>query len=348
MNRPFSISVVLTTACWLLSYTVADADDRSDLASYFDAHEANWSAIQTMDAFCHTDILLEPGLEPGITETTYERLLFDEANDRYTYAKVNEKRLTDTDEVTESIGIGFIIKDGMYRSFMNIKKEMGSPFRDKALHPPKPIGSREQVFDDHRVPDWRILMLMTPSRGGARTWTQNKANLMQYLPQRATSVRRINTNQDGVTFESFYDNGAGFRNTFRDEDLMPSKVVWLVKEDLPNTTGPPSVLEVGVERYTWRQTNKVFVPDAVEGNFRERQFRMGPVELQKLDFSNMTAEEIKKLFVDVTVHRDMQFAWLGVNSALADELFDFASIDDPDKFLGLCAPSVAAKGISQD
>jgi hypothetical protein len=57
----------------------------------------------------------------------------------------------------------------------------------------------------------------------------------------------------------------------------------------------------------------------------------------------MTAEEVRKLYVDVTIQRDMQFEWLGVNSSLADELFDFALIDNPGLFLALCDPKTVNK-----
>lgn len=303
------------------------ADDRAELASYFDAHEANWSAIQKMDVFCKTDEVREPGVEPGVTETTWERLAFDSDNDRYTYVKVIERRLIQTEEVVESVETGFIIKDGMYRSFAGNKRR----------YPPQVVESRERVFDEHRMPDWRILMLVDNGRGSPQTWTENRANAMHVLPQRAASVKKIGSDRSGVVFESFDERGAGHRYIFRDEDLMPSKVYWLFKYE------PEAVKTVGVERFSWKEVANVLVPDTVEGTYQTRQFRLKLAELRKLDPTTMTAEEVKEVYVDVTIRRDMQFEWLGVNSSLADELFDFALIDSPGAFLALCDPKTVEK-----
>ena len=303
------------------------ADDRAELASYFDAHEANWSAIQKMDVYCKTDEYREPGVEPGVTETTWERLVFDSVNDRYTYVKVIEMRLFETEEVTESVETGFIIKDGMYRSFSGNKRR----------YPPQVVESREKVFDEHRMPDWRILMLVGNRKGSPQTWRENRANAMQVLPQRAASIRKISFDSSGVVFESFDERGAGHRYIFRDEDLMPSKVYWLFK------SGPETVKTIGMDRFTWKKVANVLVPGTVEGTYQERQFRLKPAELRKLNATKMTAEEVKKLYVDVTIQRDMQFEWLGVNSSLADELFDFALIDNPGLFLALCDPKTVNK-----
>jgi hypothetical protein len=332
MNKPLSNVNVIAIACCLLSLPSANADDRTELVSYLDAYEANWTAIQTMDVFCRTDQMREPGVEPGFTETTFERLAFDSIKDRYMYAKTIERRMLDKDEIAESIETGFVIKDGMYRSFAPGKR----------LLPPRPIDSREQVFDEHRMPDWRIIILMKQSWGSSYTWTQNRANAIQVLPQLVSSVKKLGSSQDTVTFETFGSNGAGRQYVFRDEDLMPSKVVWLVKGDADTT------MDVGREHYQWRRANKVLVPDTVEGTYRERQFRMKPAELEKLDLPNMTPDEIKQLYVDLIVHRDMQFTWLEVNTTLADQLFDYALIDDPARFTALCAPTVAATANPQE
>jgi hypothetical protein len=303
------------------------ADDRAELASYFDAHGANWSAIRKMDVFCKTEEFREPGVEPGFTETTWERLAFDSDSDRYAYVKVFERRLIQTEEVVESVETGFIIKDGMYRSFAGNKRR----------YPPQVVESREKVFDEHRMPDWRILMLMGNGRGSPQTWTENRANAMHVLPQRAATVKKISSDRSGVVFESFDESGSGHRYTFRDEDLMPSKVHWLFKYE------PGAVKTVGVERFSWKEVANVLVPDAVEGTYQTRQFRLKLAELQKLDATKMTAEEAKEFYVDVTVHRDMQFEWLGVNSSLADELFDFGLIDSPSAFLDLCETDTVDK-----
>lgn len=304
-----------------------NADDRGELASYFDAHESNWAAIQTMDVFCKTDDFREPGVEPGVTETTWERLAFDSKNDRYTYVKVIERRLIKTEEVAESVQTGFIIKDGMYRSFSGNRRR----------YAPQVVDSREKIFDEHRMPDWRILMLVGNGTGSPQTWTENRANAMQVLPQRAASVRKIGFDRSGVVFESFDERGAGHRYIFRDEDLMPSKVYRLFKY------GTESVKTVGVERFSWREVANVLVPDTVEGTYQARQFRLKLADLRKLDETKMTDEEIRNIYVDVTIQRDMQFEWLGINSSLADELFDFALIDNPGLFLALCDPKTVNK-----
>jgi hypothetical protein len=118
---------------------------------------------------------------------------------------------------------------------------------------------------------------------------------------------------------------------------MPSKVYWLFK------SGPETVKTIGMDRFTWKKVANVLVPDTVEGTYQERQFRLKLAELRKLNATKMTAEEVRKLYVDVTIQRDMQFEWLGVNSSLADELFDFALIDNPGLFLALCDPKTVNK-----
>jgi hypothetical protein len=319
------VVLCVIVVCALNPHT-ADADDRSELASYFDAQVANWSAIRTMDVMCRTALIQEPGIERGVTGTTYERLLFDSVNDRYTYLKIVENRLMgdNDDEPVMSSYSGFVLKDGMYRTFETGKRQLTA----------KPAANREQVFDEHKMPDWRIIMLMKMSRGSSRTWTGKNFNAMQVLPQQAVSVKKIAPARDGVGFESFSANDAGTRYFFRDEDLMPSKSVWLFKDDSGN------VMEVGAERYQWEQVNKIFVPDTVQGTFRDRQFRLAPEELAKLDLDKMSPADISTLYIDVSAHRDMQFKWFDVNGDLNDDLFDFALVDEPAKFIALCDPSL--------
>ena len=155
-----NLTYTFVVVCCMLNSPATEADDRSELASYLEAYEANWSAVQTMDVLCRTDRLGEPGVEPGFTETMYERLAFDSVNERYTYAKTIERRMLDKEEIAESIETGFVIKDGMYRTFT-----IG-----KLSNPPQPIGSREKVFDEHRMPDWGILIFMNASRGSSYKW----------------------------------------------------------------------------------------------------------------------------------------------------------------------------------
>jgi hypothetical protein len=280
-----------------------------------------------MDVLCKTEDFREPGVEPGVTETTWERLAFDSDNDRYTYVKVVERRLLQTEEVAESVQTGFIIKDGMYRSLESKRRR----------YPPQIVESREKIFDEHRMPDWRILMLVGIGKGSPQTWTENRANAMQVLPLRATQVRKVNSDRGGVVFESFDEKGAGHRYTFRDEDLMPSTVHWLFKHE------PENVKTIGVEHFSWKEVASVLVPDSVEGTYQTRQFRLKLAELRKLDATKMKAEEIEKVYLDVTIHREMQFKWLGVNSSLADELFDFSLIDNPSAFLALCGAKTVDK-----
>lgn len=311
---------------WLPCQLNVFGDDRAELASYFDAQIANWSAIRTLDVICRTDLMREPGIEPGVTSTTYERFVFDSPNERYTYVRASESRpMSESDDkLAKSVFSGFVLRDGIYKSF-----EVGRP-QGRA----KPVVSREQVFDEHRVPDWRIVMLMNRSRGSSRTWTGKNFSAMQYLPQQAVNVRKSALGRDYVEFESFGANDAGNRYRFQDEDLTPSKTTWLVKGD------SDKVMEVGVERYRWKLVNKIHVPDTVQGAFRDRQFRLAPTELQKLDVERMSADEIGKLFIDVTTYRDMQFNWLVVNGELDDRLLDFDLLDDPTKFISLCDSSL--------
>ncbi len=94
----------------------------------------------------------------------------------------------------------------------------------------------------------------------------------------------------------------------------------------------------GSEKYTWLEKGGVFVPDQVEGSFRDRQFKISSEDVAKLTPEQLTPENLGAIYQDATRLRDVRFHWFSINSPSNDNLFDFKHIDDPKAFVALCDP----------
>ncbi len=316
-----------------LTVNVSIADDLEELTSYFDLHHTNWESIPRFDVLCRTDRMREPGLSAGYTETTFERIIADWDSDRVLYAKASTRKSLDESIPAESIETGFVLKDGRYRSFKLPQRKLS----------PRIVIRKETVFDDHRMPDFRILMFMKVSRGSPMTWTENKANALRIYPQQATGIKSHGIADGGIRFDMVFSNSAGFKLDFNADQLMPVRSQWYVK---PNEK--KKLLVVGTEQLTWHESDGVFVPTNVLGEFRDRQFQFSfeqmNEKIRQMQQAQKTREEIKKamddMTIDVTEFRDMRFHWISINQPIPEDRFDFTLIDDPKKFVSMTDPAV--------
>jgi len=307
------------------------ADDREELVSYLELHESNWASIKRMDVLVRTDTSREPAALPGFTETTHERIILDWDANRFTYVRVASRFSLGSKEKKESVETGFVIKDGKYRSFLASKRNQ----------PSKQLGSFEQVFDEHRMPDLRISMFMKVSHGSSRTWTEHKANVFHVHPQQATRIKSLGNVIGQLRYEMLSANHAGLRWNFDLEQLMPVRTEWFIE----SPKGDQSQI-VGTEILKWSNIGGIFVPITIQGDFVDRQNLISPEEMQsrlaKLPPGEQTPEAMAKVaagfFVDATECRDMRLHWAAVNKKLRDEYFDFDLIDKPDKFVLLANP----------
>lgn len=302
----------------------AFGDDREQLIGYLEAHSANWRSVGQMDVLCRTDVLQEPSIVEGYTETVFERIILDWEHHRFAYIKSGSRRSLVDAPSSETLESGFIVDQNYVRTF-------GPRRRDQA---PQPVASIEKLFDDQGVPDLRLLMFMKLGRGSGRPWATKKWDSFQTLPRLADTVRVKAGPPGQIRLELYTANGAGYHWNFDTLELVPTEAVW--KFDGPGEDSPPIV--VGSEFFRWERRSNVSVPVSVEGQFRRRDFRIPVEQLVKLTPAELTPERLTEIIVDSITHRDMRFKWFSVNQPLQDEFFRFSLLDSPADFFSLADP----------
>lgn len=301
------------------------ADERQELASYLEAHRANWESLRRFDVLVRTDEFREPSTVPGRTETVFERIAMDWEQKKFLYAASGRRESLAEGRPTETLDTGFVVSGGRFRTF-----------RPSSRHLPAQEFERvEQVFDSHKMPDLRLLMFMSLGRGSSRPWTDNRSNYFRVFPQTAETVRLLSSSDGRVKFEAFFDNNAGSRWSFDTGTLDPIVAEWLVED--PDSG---EILKVGEEEYRWTTIASIRLPEVVEGNYRVRQPTIPPREILAIPKEELTPEKVKSLYRDSLVNRDMRFSWLAVNEELPEDLFVLSQVDDPTSFLRLCNPKV--------
>ncbi|TWT89452.1 hypothetical protein Pla52n_67910 [Stieleria varia] len=319
--------------------TAAYGDVREELDSFLQAQGTNWLPLKQFDVLVRTDEIREPAIVAGFTRTTYERLIFDWDANRFVYAKTSVKESLGDRPYKQSIETGFIVKEGKFRTFDTPERHL----------PPREVQDFRVVFDNHTVPDFRVLLFMKLGWGSTRTWTEDMANLIDVYPRTATDVSAIAQEGENVVLQAFFDNDSGFRWSFSKDSLMPVEVQW--RRRSPQNT---ETTILGRDEIVWESHKGIFLPEKVVGEYLDRQGRLPPDDLikqvEQIDGENR-AEKIraflKENFMDVMVQRDQRFHWVSVNQPLTESVFDFSMIDQADEFRKLLDPNEAgASGLS--
>lgn len=327
MYHPLALALLLLSPSLLQSTT--SADDRLELLSYFDAYQANWEGIKSLDTLCRTEVSVDPGVTPATFEVTNERLIADFDNHRFLYCKSTEQPAATEDEPPTSQHTGFIIQDNLVWRFQS-----------DGWSPPETIADFKTVFDEFRVPDWRLVALMHGGRGESQPWSRRNTELLHASPLQSESVHDMRLRGERIGYESFHANGAGARYVFQADTLMPTEVTWLNKDESRREKGMDVVLVLGRDQLQWTLSGAHYVPTQIMGNYIDRQF-IGDVErLRTLDIAALTKAEIEALYTDVNLSRDLRFRWFSINQPFKPWVFDLQTYNDPVDFANLCSPDL--------